>query len=174
MITCSVLTEESDEEFFVSFVYASNFVEERRELWEDIRNHYDLPMFRKRGWLILGDFNEILEGEEHSNFENTPLIPQGMPAFQDTVRYCSLVDMSYHGPLFTWNNKREEGLVSKNLDRVLVNEEWNRRFPSAYGVFEAGGCSDHLRCRFKFGDDIPRPRGPFKFSNVLTTMPEFL
>lgn len=32
MITCSVLVEGNEDEFFVSFVYASNFVEGRREL----------------------------------------------------------------------------------------------------------------------------------------------
>lgn len=174
MITCSVLTEESPEEFLVSFIYASNYVEDRKELWEDLKNHYDMPMFRAKGWMILGDFNEILEGEEHSNFENSPFIPQGMRDFQEVVRYCSLADMSCHGPLFTWCNKREEGLVNKKLDRVLVNEEWSQKFPTAYGVFEAGGSSDHLRCRVRIGTEIPRPRGPFKFSNVLTTMPEFL
>ena len=174
MITCSVLTDENEEEFLVSFIYASNFVDERRELWEDLRNHYDMPMFRTKSWMILGDFNEILEGEEHSNFVNSPFIPQGMRDFQEAVRYCSLADMSYHGPVFTWCNKREEGLVNKKLDRVLVNEEWNRKFPAAYGIFEAGGCSDHLRCQVKFGIAIPKPKGPFKFNNVLTTMPEFL
>lgn len=44
----------------------------------------------------------------------------------------------------------------------------------SYSVFEAGGCSDHLRCKFKLGVDLPRPRGPFKFSNVIITLPEFL
>lgn len=174
MITCSVLVEGSDEEFVVSFIYASNFVEERRELWEDIKNHHDTPMLRHKAWLIMGDFNEILDGEEHSRFEDTPFIPQGMREFQTTVQYCSFADMSYNGPLYTWNNKREEGLVSKKLDRVLVNEEWNRKFPMSYSVFEAGGCSDHLRCKFKLGVDLPRPRGPFKFSNVIIALPEVL
>lgn len=35
MITCSVKLEDMDD-FFCSFIYASNFVEERRELWSDI------------------------------------------------------------------------------------------------------------------------------------------
>jgi len=41
MITCSVQVEGTDNEFFCSFVYASNFVEERKVLWEDLRNHHD-------------------------------------------------------------------------------------------------------------------------------------
>ncbi|KAG7540795.1 Endonuclease/exonuclease/phosphatase superfamily [Arabidopsis thaliana x Arabidopsis arenosa] len=175
IITCSILVEGGTEEFFVSFVYASNHAEERKELWEDIKYHFDSPMFQDKPWSIIGDFNEILDGEEHSNYENSPFIPVGMRDFQEIVRHCSLVDMSSHGPLYTWGNKREEGgLICKKLDRVLVNEAWNRLFPDSYSVFESGGCSDHLRCRFKTGTETQRRRGPFKFSNVITSLPEFL
>lgn len=56
--------------------------------------------------MILGDFNETLDMSEHSNVDCSPVITPGMRMFQDTVNYCSLVDMAYHVPLFTWNNKR--------------------------------------------------------------------
>jgi len=55
MITCSVLLEGMEEEFFVSFVYASNFVDDRKELWADMKNHYDSPMFRNKPWMIYGN-----------------------------------------------------------------------------------------------------------------------
>ena len=45
--------------------------------------------------------------------------------------------MGYQGPRYTWCNKREDGLISKKLDRVLVNEEWLNR-SGAYCVFEPG------------------------------------
>lgn len=54
-----------EDEFFCSFVYASNFEEERRTLWEDIRNHHDSPVLQNKKWLIFGDFNEIFAGNEH-------------------------------------------------------------------------------------------------------------
>jgi len=57
LITCSVSVEGRHEEFFVSFVYASNFVVERKALWSDKRNHQDSPMFKEKAWLICGDFN---------------------------------------------------------------------------------------------------------------------
>lgn len=75
MITCSIKVEGRDDEFIVSFVYASNFMEERKVLWRDIRDHHDSPIFRHKPWLIFDDFNEILEVEEHSNFVISPHIP---------------------------------------------------------------------------------------------------
>lgn len=61
MIICSVLLEGREEEFFCSFVYASNFVEDRKILWEDICSHHDSPLFRNKPWMICGDFNENLD-----------------------------------------------------------------------------------------------------------------
>lgn len=124
--------------------------------------------------MICGDFNEILEGEEHSTFPNSQSSQLGMREFQDITRYCSVQDLGYQGPLFTWCNKREEGVICKKLDRVLINEKLMERFPQAYSVFEASGCSDHLRGRVTFEWKESNVRKPFKFSNVLTSVPSFL
>lgn len=96
-----------------------------------------------------------------------------MREFQEVTRKCRLMDMDYQGPLYTWCNKRDEDLICKKLDRVLVNEEWLQS-SRAYCVFEAGGCSDHFRCRIHFEDEEGRKRKPFKFTNVIAKMPEFI
>ena len=174
MITCSVLLEGKEEEFFCSFIYASNFVEERRILWEDIRSHHESPLFRNKPWILCGDFNEILEGGEHSNYDSSPFTPPGMRDFQEIVRLCSFIDLGYHGPRFTWCNKREEGLVCKKLDRFLVNDSWCSAYPHSYSVFETGGCSDHARGRLLLEAAAIGGRKPFKFVNVLTKLPQFM
>ena len=138
LITCSILLPGEDEDFLCSFVYALNTVEERRSLWEDITSHYKAPMFTRRKWMIMGGFNEILAGREHSEFESTARVPVGMREFQEVTSFCILTDMGYHGPLFTWSNKREEDLICKKLDRVLINEVWLHNL-KAYCVFEPGG-----------------------------------
>ncbi|KAF8072336.1 hypothetical protein N665_1125s0004 [Sinapis alba] len=173
LITCSVLMEGKTEEMMCTFVYALNTIEERRLLWEDLRNHKDSPMFKNKQWMVCGDFNETLNGEEHSSYENMPNTTVGMREFQEIVRYCSLMDMGSHGPTFTWCNKREEGLICKKLDRVLINDTALHGLGSAYCVFESGGCSDHLRCRVQFNKEMQKKRKPFKFTNVVATMEEF-
>lgn len=129
------------------FVHATDFLNDRKMLWDDLKNHKDSAIFRNKPWTVYGDFNEILKGEEHSGYDMNPLVPIGMRDFQEMVRDCSLIDMQFHGPLFTWSNKRDdEELICKKLDRVLVNDSWLLEYSQSYGVFEAGGCSDHLRC----------------------------
>lgn len=174
LITCSVLMEGEEEEFFCSFIYAKNLAEERRSLWEDLRNHQDSQMFRNKRWMLMGDFNEILDIEEHSNFEHSPTIPQGMRDFQEAVRHCSLMDIGSHGPLFTWCNKRDEGVICKKLNRVLINSAMLNHYSQAYCVYEPGGCSDHLRSRIQIQREKVAKRKPFKFTNSIATMPEFL
>ena len=173
LITCSVLLEGMVDEIFCSFVYGFNLEEERKELWKDLKSHQDSPMIKKSPWIVQGDFNEILSGWEHS-VEDVSHDSQGMQDFQDTVKYCSLLDMSYQGPRFTWCNKRENGIICKKLDRTLMNEVWMRQFPQSYCVFEAGGCSDHQRCRIIVKTELMKPKKPFRFVNALVDMPDFL
>jgi len=176
LITCSVKLENRDDEFFCSFVYASNFRDDRKVLWNELQDHYDSPIIKKKPWIIFGDFNETLELEEHSKVEDNPVVSMGMRDFRSMVNYCSLTDMAHHGPLYTWSNKREHDLIAKKLDRVMVNDVWTQSFPQSYSVFEAGGCLDHLRGRINLNDgpgSIVRGKRPFKFVNVLTEMEDF-
>lgn len=134
MITCSIKLEGKDDEFFCSFVYASNLAEERKGQWRDIKDHHDSPIFQHKQWLIFGDFNEILDIEEHSGFETNPNITLRIQDFQDVTRYSSLLDLTSHGPQYTWCNKREEGMILKKLDQILMNDCWLQSFPQSYSV----------------------------------------
>lgn len=142
-------------------------MEERRGLWEDICNHQDLHMFRNKQWIIVGDFNKVLEGSEHFGYDNDPSIPSGMREFQRVASHCCLPDISSQGPLFTWSNKRKESLVCKKLDRVLVNNVWLHKCTQSYVVFGSGGCSDHLRSRTQITIEDVKKRSLFRFTKQL-------
>lgn len=173
LITCSVALQ-GEEEFFCTFVYASNQAEERKVLWEDLCHHHDSPMFGGKAWIIMGDFNEILDCGEHSVVDRSVRWLSGMRDFQRLVLHCQLSDMGFQGPLFTWCNKREEGLVCKKFDRVLMNAEALHRFTNAYSVFAPGGCSDHMRCRIHLLLDAEKLKYPFKYVNAIGKLPKFL
>ncbi|KAG7579308.1 Reverse transcriptase domain [Arabidopsis thaliana x Arabidopsis arenosa] len=118
----------------------------------------------------------IIDMEEHSKGDINPVVTSGMRDFQNVVTYCDISDMASHGPLFTWSNRRDNDPILKKLDRVMVNEVWTQAFPHSYNVFEAGGCSDHLRCRISLNDgagEIVKGPRPFKFVNAVIEMEEF-
>lgn len=160
--------------FFCTCVYASNQVEERKELWADLIHLHESPLFKDKAWMVLGDFNEILEGDESSSFDSGGRISGGMREFQSVVLRCRLTDMAYQGSKFTWCNKREEGLICKKLDRVLINEEALLRFSNAYSIFEAGGCSDHMRCKVQLFPPMEKIKRPFKYVSAMGNLPGFL
>ncbi|XP_033148588.1 uncharacterized protein LOC103869784 [Brassica rapa] len=169
------MVEIKDEEaFYCTCVYANNQVEDRRGLWEDLIHHHSSPTFKNNAWMIMGDFNEILEGNESSRFVDTGRVPSGMRDFQSVVLQCHLVDMTYQGPQYTWFNKREVGVICKKLDRVLLNEEAVLRFQNAYSVFEPGGCSDHMRCNIQLLPKSEVIKRPFKYVNSMSSISSFL
>ena len=171
----TVRVEMEDEEgFFCMSIYASNQVEERKVLWEDLIHQHESPSFKNKAWMVLGDFNEILEGDESSSFDNGGRMSCGMRDFKALVLRCRLADMAYQGPRYTWCNKREEGIICNKLDRVLLNEEALLRFSNAYSVFESGGCSDHMRCKVQSFPPRVRIKRPFKYVNALGSLPSFL
>lgn len=48
---------------------------------------------------------------EHSSVDSSPSVSASMRRFQNMINHCSLVDMSYHGPLYTWSNERGNDLI---------------------------------------------------------------
>lgn len=56
---------------------------------------------------------------------------------------------------------------------MLINEDWLQSWHT-YCVFESGGCSDHLRCIIQLDIEEKRKRKPFKFTNAISKMPEFM
>ena len=72
-----------------------------------------------------------------------------------------------------WSNKRQDGVIYKKLDRVLVSRQWLQQYDQSYSVFEPGGCSDHLKCRFYIKEQEKKVKRPFKFTNALTSMADY-
>lgn len=100
-ITCSVSIESKNINMVCSFVYASNYPLERRNLWVDlcyIRSSLLLP---STPWIVLGDFNEILSIEDHSRATDYAINMARMHDFQNAVAYCDIADIPSAGPSYT-------------------------------------------------------------------------
>lgn len=86
MINVSNLLDGMAEEFLCSFVYASNFTEDRKELWNDLKDHQGSAVFKDKPWIVVGDFNEIIELDEHLG-HNISAVTTGMRDFQEVIRH---------------------------------------------------------------------------------------
>ena len=93
-----------------------------------------------------------------------------MHEFGDCLNKAELDDLKYSGFQLTWT----DGIISRKIDRVLVNEKWISVFPLSEAEFLPAGLSDHSPMIVKILPLGPRPRRPFKFFDFWAEDPSFL
>ena len=99
-------------------------MKQKKHTWELLRRLAGLLSYP---WLCFGDFNEILWRHEKIGGNNREV--SMMQMFRDTIRNCSLVDLSCKGRPLTWSNKRYmPHLIDERLYRFLCNQEWRNMF----------------------------------------------
>ncbi|XP_013588945.1 PREDICTED: uncharacterized protein LOC106297206 [Brassica oleracea var. oleracea] len=174
MITVWVRYKASRDTFLSSFIYASNCMIERRELWSEIEAIAGSVAGTNNSWIIQGDFNVALSAQEHSRAVESAMDRISMRDFQNVVYKCDMMDLAQVGPSFTWSNSQEANPISKKLDPVMVNNCWINEFPNSFVTFEAGGVSDHLRMHIQLRAAIQGNLKPFKFFNHTASRPRFL
>jgi hypothetical protein len=75
---------------------------DRKELsWKALRT---MNAARRRPWLCMGDFNEILMGHEKEGGVPKPQIC--MDRFREVLEDCALHDLGFTGDTFTWRNNK--------------------------------------------------------------------
>ena len=74
---------------------------ERHVLWNNlikVTEMHDMP------WVLAGDFNEPLM--ESDNFGGRAISVSRSLLFKECLDKCSMIDIGFSGPRFTWTNKR--------------------------------------------------------------------
>ncbi|KAK3188546.1 hypothetical protein Dsin_028107 [Dipteronia sinensis] len=111
------------------------------------RKHYWTLLRRLAGmcnlpWLCIGDFNEILyESEKVGGLKKSW---QQMSEFREALDDCSLEDMGFVGPAYTWCNKREgTEMILERLGRGICSHEWRLAFPHSVITHMEFWGSDH-------------------------------
>ncbi|XP_075645738.1 uncharacterized protein LOC142616864 [Castanea sativa] len=141
-------------------IYASPRLAERHILWHNlslVNATHNLP------WIMLGDFNEVLSGEE--KLGGRPVNAYRARPFQDYINECGFMDMGFSGPKFTWSNLRNlSDLIQERLDRGFCNVGWSLHYPEATIDHLTRVNSDHCLIMVK----LEKPLGmelirPFRF-----------
>ena len=99
VMNCLATCKSTSKKFYISFVYALNKVVERRPLWRDLcrfSSSIDLP------WILLGDFNVVLKGEEKAN--GLPVTQYEVKDFQECCYETGVEDLRFTGLFYTWTN----------------------------------------------------------------------
>lgn len=94
-------------------------------------------------WLCVRNFNEIVDAGE--KWGRVSRAEWQMRDFRQAITRCNFRDLGYHGPKFTWCNKRAGvECIKEQLDRALMSIAWNNLFPLARVEHLVCSASDHL------------------------------
>ena len=160
-----------NKQMFVSVVYGENSPRDRIQLWANLVDHNRIA--GNDPWVMFGDFNVILNFNEHSNGPNVR--GEGMKEFADCVEELNMEDINMNGMFYTWTQKmRDPSLgILKKLDRVMGNYQFVAAFPTSFAQFMPYLSSDHCPAVLSFPDiSVSKPK-TFRFLNFLAGQKEF-
>jgi hypothetical protein len=121
------VTEEDGFVWRISGFYGEPSAEKKHISWKALRT---LNVARRRPWVCLRDFNEILwTGEKEGG---PPRHQACMDRFREALEDYELVDLGFEGDPLTWrnNNHNNACYIRERLDRAVANKVWMSRFPS--------------------------------------------
>ena len=124
-------------------------------------------------WVLAGDFNKpLMEGDK---FGGRAVSVSRSLLFKKCLDKCSMIDIGFAGPRFTWTNKRNvQALIQERIDKFFVNPSWCLMFPEAKVVHLTRCHSYHCPVLL---DMQPRSNAnrkkPFKFQTCWLSDPTF-
>ncbi|GKA03855.1 RNA-directed DNA polymerase, eukaryota, reverse transcriptase zinc-binding domain protein, partial [Tanacetum coccineum] len=144
----------------------------RKPLWRNLSEHNMLVS--NEPWVVLGDFNVIMNTDECSNSFN--IVDRDMDVFRRVLHSLELEDIVSYGMFYTWIQKRrnpEAGMLKK-LDRILGNASFLSSYASCFAKFLTYKTSDHCPAIIVYPDVKGFKPRSFRFMNFLIDKPEFL
>jgi len=158
VIHCKATCKVSRQAVRLSFIYGFHSIVARRPLWSNIK---EVGLACQQPWLVLGDFNSVLQDGERCN--GADVSPYETRDLFECCLEAGLSDIQSMGCYFTWSNNT----VWSKLDRVMVNNAWLLADLQAHGNFLVPGClSDHSASIVRLFSEAQPRRSPFRFMNM--------
>ncbi|KAL2228620.1 UNVERIFIED_CONTAM: hypothetical protein Sindi_1841700 [Sesamum indicum] len=139
-IHCRVTNMAINESVIITVVYGASEVIDRRNLWTALetltQQCSDIP------WMVGGDFNAVRDLNKVCGILGD--IRMATEEFNAGILEAGLIPLPMQGEWFTWHNcSTSMRSLWKRLDRILINDRWLARFPSAYYHSLTPRTSDH-------------------------------
>ena len=138
-IHATVKVRSSNLSWLISAIYASPKIAKRRILWNNLKmvsQLHNLP------WLMLGDFNEVVSGED--KFGGNCVNLNRALEFKECLDECNILDLGFAGSKYTWTNCRPiTDLILERIDRCFANPIWRTLYADATVTHLPRTWSDH-------------------------------
>ena len=116
----------------ICIVYAPSDQRGRLEVWNQLR---ELKSARSQPWILMGDFNEVINHQER---RGASITTQGMKELAQCIQDLSLIDLDINLK-YTWMRSN----AASRIDRALVDVELIQSFPGLRAYCKGRSFSDH-------------------------------
>lgn len=89
-------------DWLFTVMFASPRSAERHVMWNNLNK---VAQLHNMPWVLAGDFNEPLKVED--KFGGMAVSVNRSLMFKECLDKCSMIDIEFSGPQFTWTNRRE-------------------------------------------------------------------
>lgn len=147
--------------WILTSIYNSQALSHQKRLWRTLSRFSALSL----PWLLNGDFNAILNQNEHFGGSFTYYASKSTH-FSEFIFKNSLHDLEFSGSPFTWCNGRS-GLACRwaRLDRFLANTDWILNFHNSSIAHLPRINSDHSPLFLSIQNPISSSKKIFHFDN---------
>ncbi|XP_019262276.1 PREDICTED: uncharacterized protein LOC109240107 [Nicotiana attenuata] len=154
----------SSTQFAFTTIYGLHTIAHRCALRDALR---DLDPQINSPWLIMGDFNAILDIDERVN--GTVVQENEVKDFRALMEDCRLTELATMGRSYTWINNH----VYSRINRAFVNVHWMLNMPLIQvNVMDPHFLDNSPSC-IELETTMGSRRKPFKFYKCLANHPEF-
>ena len=155
----------------MSAIYVSPRLAKIRILWNNLKFVAHLHNLL---WLMLGDFNEVLCGED--KFGGNQVNLNRALEFKGCLDECNMIDLGFAGPKYTWTNCGPiSSLILERIDRCFANSVWRLLYAEAVVTHMPRTFSDHCPMLIKLcKSSANHLNKSFRFQTMWLLHPDFL
>jgi len=170
-LTCEATLPSNPTPIRLTFVYGHNTPAERLSLWRYISQASSLHTCTP--WLILGDFNAIMQsGDRSGGVTNWPSYQND---FNTCIHQSALLQVPYTRLKYTWHNGQHgSNTIQKKLDWIFGNPCLFSTWPDTHATFQPRSISDHSVMILNLQRLNNHQQSPFKFLNIWAERSDFL
>lgn len=173
-VTCGIFILSENASFTVTFVYGSNLIQDRQQLWEQLSHINATTPVSRFPWAVIGDCNKILHSSQHSSHLDLDVDIAGMENCNLALQDADLFEAQSKGLVYSWRNCQNENPISKKIDHALINQHWATKFQDSFCEFLDPQQSDHAPGLMRMPSLTRKVVKPFKYFHHISDHPLFL
>ncbi|XP_060212045.1 uncharacterized protein LOC132639621 [Lycium barbarum] len=162
LIHCLLTNRQDGAEWLLTIVYAYNTIEQRKELWETLK---EISQTCNKPWLVCGDFNNVLYTQDR--IYGNPVTDAEIRDFTDCIQDVGITELPWKGNYYTWtNNQQGIDRIYSRIDRAFGNDDWMHQWGRITTEYDVPNVSDHCPMILNVKAHQLNVKSPFRFFNV--------